>query len=84
MQMEQTIFIVPENGSNVEVCAILNSQDCRPEVPVPIRIYTTPDSAGRVQEYNHRKNISLCNILTLFYFNILPCDVISRNYRTKC
>ena len=49
VQLEQTVYRVLENSTNVELCAILNSQDCRPEVPVPIRIYTTPDSAGRNQ-----------------------------------
>ena len=63
MELEQTVYRVLENSSNVEVCAVLNSRNCRPEVPVPLRIYTTPDSAGTVQEYHHRKNISLCDIL---------------------
>ena len=51
MQLEQTVYRVLENSSSLEVCAILNSQDCQPEVPVPIRIYTTFDSAGSVQEH---------------------------------
>ena len=63
MQLEQTVYRVLENSSSLEVCAVLNSRDCRPEVPVPLRIYTTSDSAGRVQEHHHPKSISLCDIL---------------------
>ena len=49
VQLEQTVYTVLENSTNVEVCAIFNSQECQPELAIPIHIYTTPDSAGRVQ-----------------------------------